>query len=34
MIHEAAEKIGTEESERLVNRNQRGTSKKRKKFNG
>ena len=34
MIHEAAEKIGKEESERLVNRNQRGTSKKRKKFNG
>jgi hypothetical protein len=33
MIHEAAEKIGTEESERLVNRNQRGTSKNRIKFN-
>jgi len=33
MIHEAAEKIGKEESERLVNRNQRGTSKNRIKFN-
>ena len=34
MIHEAAEKIGTEESERLVNRNQRGTGKNQRKFNG
>jgi hypothetical protein len=33
MIHEAAEKISTEESERLVNRNQRGTSKNQRKFN-
>jgi hypothetical protein len=33
MIHEAAEKISIEESERLVNRNQRSTSKNRIKFN-
>ena len=33
MIHEAAEKIGLEESERLVNRNQRGTGKNQRKFN-